>query len=409
MLTAKRVERCKTPGRYRDGTVPGLYLQISESGARSYVLRYQLNKQKERMLGIGPAAILSLKEARSRARAARLLLLDGIDPIDQRRKAKADAAAAAAKAITFREAAQRYFDANEAAWSSASHRDAFLSTLGAHAFPMLGDMDVAAIAVPDVLRALEPLWKTKTITADRVRSRVESVLDWAVVRGHRSPGTNPAKWPGVLDQVLPPPRKVAPIRSFAAMPYADVPAFMRELRGDDTLSARALEFAILTAARSGEVRQAEWSEIDFEQKIWTVPAPHTKTRREHRIPLAPAVIDLLQALPREKDNAFIFVGTSAGSGLSRMAFQHVLARLGCGDTVHGFRSSFRDWSGEVTSYPHDVCEAALAHVRGDQSVRAYARGDLFDKRRKLMDAWAEYCATPAAAKTGNVVGIGGGR
>jgi integrase len=254
-------------------------------------------------------------------------------------------------------------------------------------------MDVAAIAVPDVLRALEPLWKTKTITADRVRSRVESVLDWAVVRGHRSPGTNPAKWPGVLDQVLPPPRKVAPIRSFAAMPYADVPAFMRELRGDDTLSARALEFAILTAARSGEVRQAEWSEIDFEQKIWTVPAPHTKTRREHRIPLAPAVIDLLQALPREKDNAFIFVGTSAGSGLSRMAFQHLLARLGCGDTVHGFRSSFRDWSGEVTSYPHDVCEAALAHVRGDQSVRAYARGDLFDKRRKLMDAWAEYCAT----------------
>ena len=283
MLTAKRVERTAKPGRYPCGLIKGLLLQVTESGAKSWILRYQL-RGDERWLGLGSAADFSLKEARERARAARQLLADGIDPLERKRADEAAAKLAAARKLTFREAAQRYFDQNESKWRNANHRDQFLSTLKAHVFPVLGNIDVAAIETGDVLRAIEPLWKTKTITADRTRNRIEQVVDWAVVRGHRRPGDNPARWKNHLDQVLPAARKVAPVAHHRAMDYRDVPAFMAELRKEEiTVAARALEFLTLCAARTGEVTGAKWDEINFTDKTWTVPADRMKAHREHRV------------------------------------------------------------------------------------------------------------------------------
>jgi integrase len=405
MLTQRRIERTRQPGRYRDrgGPVRGLLLQISGGGAKSWVLRYEL-AGREHMMGLGSVSEFSLKEARERARAARQLLADGIDPVGAKHKAQQAAKLAEQRTLTFREAASRWFDQNESQWRSEKHRESFLGTLRKHVFPTIGDMDVAEVQLADVLRAIEPLWKTKVITADRVRSRIERVLDWAIVRGHRPPGVNPAKWPGVLDQVLPPPRKVAPIAHHPAMDYRALPAFMHELRAEEkTVAARALEFLILTAARTGEVIGATWDEIDLDDAVWIVPAERMKGNREHRVPLSPAAVELLRALPREKGDPHVFIGHRAGAGLSRMALPWVMDRLGQDDaTIHGFRSSFRDWAGETTSFPADICEAAIAHVRGDHSVRAYARSDLLAKRRKLMEAWAKHCAS-TPAKVGDKV------
>ena len=390
MLTAKRVERTKTPGRYRCGLVKGLLLQISESGAKSWVLRYELNG-RERMMGLGSAADFTLKEARERARAARQLLADGHDPLDAKREARA-----AAKALTFRVAAQRYFDQHEAKWKSASHRDQFLASLRAYAFPQFGDMDVAAIALADVLRAIEPIWITKAVTADRVRNRVEAVLDWCVVRGHRPPGTNPARWKGHLAQLLPATRKVAPIEHHAAMDYRAVPAFLAELREcDHSVAGQALEFTILTAGRAGEVLGARRGEIDLGEATWTIPGSRMKSRREHRVPLSGRAIDLLRELPREDRNDHVFVGSQAGRGMSKMSMRRVMQRLQHRESVHGFRAAFRSWAAAETNFPREVCERALAHVVGSQTERAYERGDSFAKRRKLMEAWSRFVSSPA--------------
>jgi integrase len=357
------------------------------------------------MMGLGSAKTFNLKEARQRARAARQLLADDIDPLANKHATTQAAKLAEQRKLTFREAAQKYFDQNESKWRSAKHRDQLLGTLKAHVFGVLGDMDVALIDTPDILRALESLWKTKAITADRTRSRVEQVLDWAIVRGHRPPGTNPARWKGHLDQVLPAPRKVAPIAHHAAMDYRELPAFMTKLRQEDTVAARALEFLILTAARSGETVGAVWDEIDFGSKTWTVPASRMKGGREHRVPLSEAVLDLLKKLPREDGNPHVFIGRQPGAALSPWAMPWVMEHMGQKGvtTAHGMRSSFRDFAGETTAFAHDICEAALAHVRGDHSVRAYARGDLFDKRRKLMEAWSTFCLSPTAKVSGDVV------
>jgi len=318
LLTQKRVEREKAPGRYACGLVRGLYLQVSHSGAKSWILRYQLNGVGHEM-GLGSAAEFTLKEARERARLHRQLLADGRDPLQERRAAKAAAKVAAAKRLTFADCAQRYFDQNESKWRNASHRDQFLGTLRMYAFPVLGDMDVASIDTPDILRAVEPHWNSTAITVDRTRGRIEQVIDWAIVRGHRPAGPNPARWKGHLDQVLPAPRKIAPIVHHNAMPFQDVPAFMAALRQQDTVAARALEFLIHTAARTGEVTGATWAEIDLDNKTWTIPANRMKAGREHRVPLSDHCIALLRALPREAGNAFVFIGSRAGAGLSRMA------------------------------------------------------------------------------------------
>jgi len=408
MLTAKKVERTNQPGRYRCGLVRGLLLQISEGGTKSWVLRYELNG-RERWMGLGSASEFSLKQARKRALAARQQLADGVDPLAAKRANKQAARLADARRLTFAEAAQQYFNQHEAKWRNANHREQFLSTLALYVFPTLGGLDVATIETRDVLRALEPIWTTKSITADRTRSRIEQVIDWAVVRGHRPPGTNPARWKGHLDQVLPAARKLAPVEHHNAMDYRLVPQFMVRLRQQEGVAARALEFLILTAARTGEVLGAQWSEIDFDSKTWIVPAQRMKGHREHRVPLSPAAMELLRKLPRE--SSLVFVGRYPGTRLSKMSLPWVMEALGQTGvtTVHGFRSSFRDWAGETTAFAHDICEAALAHSRGNATVQAYARGDLFNKRRKLMEAWAEFCASKPAAKDKTVVAIRGGR
>jgi integrase len=380
MLTAKKIRQAiKRPGRHHDGH--GLYLQVTSPTNASWVLRYE-RAGREHMAGLGPLHLIGLREARQRARAARLSLLDGIDPI----QAKRARVLAAAKTMTFAEATRGYFTAHGPRWSEKT-RQQFSHSLEAYVLPLLGPLPVNAIDVGRVLTAIEPLWATKTVTAARVRSRIEAVLDWATVRGYRA-GENPARWKGHLDQVLPARGKV---QHLAALPYAELGEFMTALRATTGTSARALEFAILTAARSGEVTGARWEEIDLAQATWTILAARMKAGREHRVPLSPRAMELLRALPREQDNPFVFIGAVRGRGITNTAMLLLLRRLGRNESVHGFRSAFRDWAAECTSFPNHVVEQALAHTIGNAVEAAYRRGDLFAKRRKLMEAWAVYC------------------
>ena len=330
MLTAKKVEREKRPGRYRDGQIRGLYLQIGPTGGKSWGLRYERDG-RERWLGLGPADTFSLKEARERARAARQLLTDGIDPIDHRKAERAKLAAAKAKLLIFREATQRYFDQHGGKWRNPKHRAQFLSTLKQYAFPMLGNMAVSAIDTPAVLRAIEPIWMEKTETASRVRGRIESVLDWCTVRGYRT-GDNPARWKGHLSEVLPARGQVAKVNHHAAMPFSELPSFMAELRKREGVPARALEFAILSAARTGEVIGAKWDEVYHGEKTWMIPAGRMKGGKEHKVPLSERAIESRE-LPTEDGNGFVFLGPRGGSGLSNIAMTQVLKRMDRGETA----------------------------------------------------------------------------
>ena len=403
-LSSKRVARLKCAGRYHDALVPGLYLQISESGARSWLLRFELHG-RERAMGLGSCSAFSLAEARTRARAARQLLADGIDPLSAKQAARTAAKLAAQKKLTFAEAAQRFFDQHERKWRSRSHRDQFLSSLRTYAYPTLGEMDVSEIATADVLRAIEPAWTVTAVTADRVRNRIEQVIDWAVVRGHRPPGTNPARWRGHLDQVLPAPRKVAPVEHHESIDYRELPALLAGL--EQGVASQALRFLVLCASRSGEVLGATWPEVDLTNATWTVPASRMKGGRPHRVPLSSPVLDLLRSLPREDGNDFLFIGPRAGHGLARNTFQRVMKRAKRGETVHGFRSTFRTWCSEQTNFPREICEQALAHATGNAVEQAYVRSDLLIKRMKLMEQWAKYCLT-SVTRAGEVVPIGGG-
>jgi integrase len=398
-LTAKRVTKLTTPGRYHDEL--GLYLRVVSETNRHWLLRYERNG-RERWLGLGSARDTKLKMARERARAARQKLWDGIDPIDGRKAERAARALEAARTITFEKAALTYFDAHAESWRNPKHRAQFLSTLKTYAFPKIGSLPVAAIDVGLVLKVIEPIWHEKTATADRVRSRIESILDWATVRGYRT-GDNPARWKGFIENVLPGRSKIQKTVHLAALPFTDVPTFMAELAEREGIAAWALEFTVLTAARTGETIGATWDEIDLNQKIWTVPAGRIKGGREHRVPLSDRVVELLQALPREPNNPFVFIGPRKGS-LSNMAMASVLRRMERKDiTVHGFRSTFRDWAAERTSYPNHVVEMALAHVIGDKVEAAYRRGDLFAKRARLMADWARYCASTSVETDADVV------
>lgn len=400
MLTAKRVEREKRPGRYRDDR--NLYLVVINPNNRSWDFRYMIDG-RERHMGLGPVHTVDLAEARQRARAARLLLLDGIDPIEHKRAEKACRAAAKAKLLTFREASEAFFNQHEGKWSNVKHRLQFVSTLKTYAFPVLGNMAVDQITTPEVLRAIEPHWLSKTETMNRVRGRIESVLDWATVRGYRS-GDNPARWKGHLSEVLPARGQVAKVNHHAALPHPDMPPFMAELRKREGVAARALEFSILTVARTGEVIGAQWSEFDLDAKLWKVPPGRMKGGREHRVALSDRAVALLRVLPTEDGNDFVFLGSRPGSGLSHMAMMQVLKRMGHDDiTVHGFRSSFRDWCAERTNYPREVAEMALAHVIDDKTEAAYRRGDLLRKRQQLAEAWSKYCTSPPPAGAGAVL------
>jgi integrase len=389
MLTVKKIEKLKDRGRYLDER--GLYLQVMSASNRSWLLRFEIDGRK-RWMGLGSLADFTLDEARERARQARQLLTDGVDPLEARKAERAKRALEAAKAVTFKEAAQQYFDQHERKWRNAKHRAQFLSTLESYAFPALGKLSVAAIDTGLVLKVIEPIWQDKTETANRLRGRIESVLDWATVRGYRQ-GDNPARWKGHLAEVLPARGDIAPHQHHRALPFVAVPDFMVQLATREGMGARALELTILTAARTGEVIGARWSEFDLKAKLWTIPPGRMKGHREHRVPLSDRAVAILKALPREAD--FVFPGRHKGIAISNMAMAELLKRMGRRDaTVHGFRSAFRDWAAERSNFQNHVIEMALAHVIGDKVEAAYRRGDLFEKRRKLMEAWAAYCSTP---------------
>ncbi|WP_298725767.1 site-specific integrase [uncultured Ferrovibrio sp.] len=401
-LSARTVAAASQKGLFADGG--GLYLQVGPSGNKSWLFRFTLNG-RAREMGLGPIHTVSLAAARIQAEKCRRLLHQKIDPIAARDAERARLQIEASDSVTFKQCAERYIAAHERGWRNAKHAKQWTSTLNTYAYPVLGNLPVRGIDTGTVLRVLEPIWQTKTETATRVRGRIEAVLDWASARGYRN-GDNPARWRGHLDKLLPSRSKIRKVVHHAALPYDELGAFMRDLRSRDSVAARGLEFQILTAARSGEVIGARWQEVDLIKKVWTVPAERMKAGKEHRVPLSTAAVTLLKRLKGDAKPAdHVFPGANEDRPLSNMAFLQLLKRMNREDlTAHGFRSTFRDWAAELTSFPREVAEMALAHTIEDKVEAAYRRGDLFEKRRQLMEAWARHCAT-AAAK-GKVVPIG---
>ena len=401
-LSALAVARAKVPGLYGDGG--GLYLQIAPSGARSWIFRYQ-HAGRRRYMGLGGAATVTLAEARQKATEARKLLGEGKDPIGSARAQVAATAAEQAKTITFREAAERYIASHATGWRNAKHITQWQATLETYAFPVFGEVSVAAVDVAMVLRVLEPIWTGKTETARRVRGRIEAILDWAAARDMRT-GDNPARWRGLLMHLLPKRSLATAVRHHPALPYARMGEFLAALRLQQGTAARALEFLILTAARTSEATGARWSEIDTGAATWTVPPERIKAGREHRVPLSEPALAIIQAMAETRQGEFVFPGGRRGRPLSNMAMAGVLERMGWHEiTVHGFRSSFRDWAAERTNHPREVAEMALAHAVGDKVEAAYRRGDLFDKRRCIMADWARHCAQVDKPAGANVVPI----
>ena len=384
-LNARAVATISRRGRHADGG--GLYLSISPNGGRRWVFLFRWHG-KPTEIGLGSARDVKLARARELAAQSRAKLAEGINPKDAARRPLEGAA--------FGDCADRVIEAMRPSWRNSKHAAQWVTTLRDYAAP-LRRLPVDKITTDDVLSVLKPLWNDKPETASRLRGRIERVLDAANAQGLRS-GENPARWRGHLDQLLPKRQRLTR-RHHAAMPYAEVPAFMGALRSSDATTARALEFAILTAARSGEVLGARWGEFDLDGAIWTVPAGRMKGGREHRVPLSKRVLEIVNAMHEGRNGEFVFPGQKAGKQLSAIALGMVLLRMKIEDaTVHGFRSAFRDWAAECTNFTNEVCEAALAHVIKNKAEAAYRRGDLFEKRSKLMEAWAGYCATPKTDK-----------
>jgi integrase len=382
------------PGRYCDGG--GLYLQVSASGGRSWCYRYMQNGRSHQM-GLGPEDLLSLSEAREAAREQRRLLkIQGVDPLKARSKKRQDDQLEAARSVTFEDCARRYIDAHRASWRNEKHAKQWTSTLETYAFPILGSLPVSAIERDLVLRVLEPIWRDKPETASRIRGRLESVLDYAKASGLRD-GENPARWKGNLKTLLPSRRKLQPTKHLAALPYRNVPAFMAELREREGIGARAIEFIVLTAVRHSEARLARWDEFDLEARVWTIPGYRMKAGKEFRVALSDAAVALLARLQRMVRNPFVFPGARDGRPLSHKPLWTLMTELRPGITAHGFRSSFRDWAAEETHFQNHVVEMALAHSISSGVEKAYRRGDLFDKRRELMEAWAHYCGSAGHA------------
>jgi len=400
-LTALQVGRLKTPGNHAVGGVAGLYLYINDNGAKSWVLRTMIG-DKRRHMGLGGYPDVPLAQAKEKARAARHEISQGIDPIVQRKVALSQLRAQQASAITFIQAAQAYLEAHSDTWRNPKHRAQWASTLETYAYPHMGKLLVRDIGQEHVIDALNPIWKTKTETATRLRGRIESVLDWSTVRKYRS-GENPARWKGHLDMLLPAPGKVQKVKHHKALPIDQISGFMTKLRSKEGNAARSLEFAILCAARSGEVRGATWTEIDLEAKVWTVPDERMKAGKEHRVPLTGSMIRILEQqsnqakkLAKEDPGSeaskspYLFPAPRGGQ-LSDMALTALMRRMEVDAVPHGFRSSFRDWAGERTNYPRELAESALAHTLESKVEAAYRRGDALDKRREMMEDWAGFC------------------
>ena len=388
-LSAVGVQKAAKPGMYADGG--GLYLQVRGPTSKSWIFRYKLDG-RSREMGLGPLAAVSLAKARELATDARKQCFENIDPLELKREQQAvrEAEQEKARVPTFDEATTAYLHSNSAGWKNSKHAQQWSTTLATYASPHFGKWPVDRIDLKAVLKALQPIWATKTETAGRVRGRIEAVLDWATVLGHRS-GDNPARWRGNLDKVLPMQRRVSKVKHHAALPYDAAPAFIRELAERPETAARALLFTILTASRTSEVLGMRWCEVDLDKRVWTVPSVRMKAGREHRVPLARAAIALLKSLPRGRPVDLVFPGPGADRQLSINAMPAVLKRMKLLDaTVHGFRSTFRDWSAEKTDTANEVVEAALAHSIGNKVEAAYRRGDLFEKRQVLMAGWARF-------------------
>ncbi len=384
-LTAKKVSSLSEKGRYSDGN--GLWLQITQHGTKSWLYRFMMHG-RARQMGLGSISTVSLADAREAVANCRKMVQQGIDPIQQREEEVRTRKLEIARAMTFKECALAFLSDNSDGWKNAKHRQQWENTLKTYAYPVIGDFLVKQIDTDLVVKVLQPIWKEKTETASRVRGRIERVLDWAKVRGYRD-GENPARWRGHLDKVFPKASALKNEKHFAALPYKEIASFMAELQKRDGNAARGLEFQILTAARPGEVYEMTWEEIDLQNKIWIVPAERMKAKREHRVPLSDRAVKLLENLPREKDSPYVFNGHKKGRPLSNAAFSQLMKRMGmCDITAHGFRSTFRDWAAEQTSFPHEICEMALAHTIKNKAEAAYRRGDLLEKRRELMEAWA---------------------
>jgi integrase len=392
-LTNRRIETLKSPGFYADGD--NLYLDFKEPPSKNWVFRYKRNG-RARDHGLGPWPDVSLAEARELASDCRRKLRAGIDPIDEKRAARLQQKLERAKEMTFRQCAEAYIAAHERAWKNPKHAAQWPATLVAYAYPVFGNLPVQVVDTALVVKALEPIWHDRTETASRLRGRLESILGWAATAGYRS-GENPARWRGHLENLLPQKSKIAPVRNHPALSYRELPAFFAKLDEEDGIGALALRFAILTAARTGEVIGAKWDEIDDAERLWTIPGGRMKAGRDHRVPLSAPALAILALLKRLPASPFVFAA-NRHRPVSNMIMLMTLRRMGRTDlTVHGFRSTFSDWVAERTAFPSEVREMALAHAVGDKVEAAYRRGDLFEKRRQLMAAWAKFATSPAPA------------
>lgn len=400
-LTALAVSKMKEPGLYADGG--GLYLRVGPTGAKSWIFRYMLNGRRHDM-GIGPEHTIKLPDARLKAEELRKQLIDDQDPLQVREDQRLARKLEAAKTMTFKECAEAYIKAHAPGWKNAKHGDQWRNTLAAYAYPHIGDLPVQSIDVGLVLKVLTPIWDSKTETATRVRGRIESIIGWATVRNYRN-GDNPARWKGHLDHLLAPRAKVQKVEHHPALAIEEMGTFMSALRKQEGVAAKGLEFLILTAARTGEVIAARWEEFDLGKKLWIVPPERMKAGREHRVPLSESALSVLEAMKTaDLSDEFVFPGTRPKKPLSNMAFLQLLKRMKRdGLTVHGFRSTFRDWAAERTNFPREVAEMALAHTVSDKVEAAYRRGDLLEKRFKMMEEWANFCAKEI--KPHNVVSI----
>lgn len=386
-LSALTVSKLYKPGLHFVGQVAGLGLHITSTNARSWILRAKVGHAR-RDIGLGPYPEVTLAMAREAALAVRQQIRQGVDPIQAKRSARAAIAAEKSSFIIFESAAQQYIAALAPGWKNAKHKAQWENTLTAYAFPVLGKLAVKDVKLEHVLQVLEPLWTTKTETASRVRGRLEVVLDWCKARGYRE-GENPARWKGNLDRLLAAPSKVAKFKHHTALPYDQCPAFIKKLQKETAQSARALELCILTATRSGEVRGATWAEFDLEKALWTIPGERMKAGREQRVPLSLGALAVLKHQQTVRVGEQVFI-TPSGKPLSDMTLTALLRRMEFPATVHGFRSTFRDWAGETTAHPREVIEHALAHQLKDKAEAAYARGDLLQKRTVLMADWSAY-------------------
>ena len=395
VLTALKIKQNLKPGMYADGL--GLYLKVRAGNSKSWIFRYRTGGRL-RDMGLGPFHTVSLAEAREKAEVCRAMLLKGLDPLDERHKEQQARVIEATEAITFEKCAETYIATHRAGWKNGKHADQWTATLQTYVYPFFRDKPVSAIDDALVLKVLQPIWTDKTETASRLRGRIERILDWARVMKYRT-GDNPARWKGHLDHLLPKRSKVAIVNHHAALPIDETPGFVLLLQREETVVARAFEFCILNATRTNETMGMRWDEFDERAQLWTVPAARMKASRDHRMPLARRSQIILVEMKEIRTGDFVFPGKVDGRPLSSMAFLMLLRRLERDDiTAHGFRSTFRDWAAERTDFPSEVVEMALAHTISNKVEAAYRRGDLFDKRRQLAEAWAAFCAGSAPLK-----------